>query len=193
MDIPKRQDSKVIIDKYGKRIVSEDFLLPNGKVIEFLTLDSSKVPAIIFPLTEDNKVVAIRQFRYAVNDFVVELPGGSATVRESFEETARMELLAETGFAAKKIVQLTHSIYVDPAFSKAGFAPMLALGCVKEQKIHPDEIEFIEVVEMPLEEWRAKIDSGEIRDSKSIALTHLVLAHLAKHAASGSAHHAHRS
>jgi ADP-ribose pyrophosphatase len=182
MDVPQKQDTKILIDKYGKRVVAENFLLPNGKVIEFLAIDSSKTAAIIFPLTEDNKVVAIRQFRYAINDFIIELPGGTAPTRESFEETAREELLEETGFAAKKIIQLSHGILIDPAFSKAHFVPMLALDCIKEKrpKLHPDEIEFIEVVEVPLAEWIEKINGGEIRDSKSIALTHLALLHLAK-------------
>lgn len=181
MDIPKKQGSKILIDKYGKRIVSEDFLLPNGNVIDYISVDSAKVPAIIFPLTENEMVVVIRQFRYAIDDFVIELPGGCSTVRESFEETAKMELLDETGYTSKEMIQLSHTILMDPAISKAGFAPMLALGCVKSKEPHPDDIEFIEVQEVPFDEWVAKVEKGEVRDLKTIALTHLAVSYLSKH------------
>lgn len=181
MDVPLKQDGKVLIDKYGKRIVSENFMLPNGKVIESISIDSTKVPAIIFPLTKDGKVVTIRQFRYAINDFVVELPGGCSTAQKSFEETAKIELLEETGYESGEIVQLSPLILMDPAFSKTSFAPMLALDCVKKSDPHHDDIEFIEVIEVPIAQWAEKVGKGDVHDLKTIALTQLAMSYLTKH------------
>ena len=168
-----------IINKYGRIVFEQTFSGPDGKEHEFILFNATQIPAIVFPLTPDNKVVAVRQFRYGANDFVLEIPGGNSKKELTPEECAKVEIMEETGYAADKIVRLGGDIWFDPASSRARYAPLLALGCRRVKKPKLDSAEIIETVEVPLDEWFHKVRDGkEILDSKTLAVTVLALLYL---------------
>ena len=59
-------------------------------------------------------LVVIQNFRWAVNSWVFEFPGGLINLDESIEVAARRELEEETGFKASKVLSVQPSFYVDP-------------------------------------------------------------------------------
>jgi len=178
MDIPKLVEERVSRKQWGKQILERKFQLPGGEVIDYFNWGGTVIPSIIFPVTEDMKVVALKQFRYGANKILVEIPGGCPYEGETTEEIARKELLEETGFTASKFVKLGSPIWFEPANCITPYAPVLALGCRKIGEPKLDKTEFAEVVIYRLPVWADKIRSGEIRDSKTIAVTFLAMLYL---------------
>lgn len=132
---------------------------------------------VVFALTEKEEVVAIRQFRPAASEIVLELPGGLSDGATSPEDAAWRELLEETGYRAGKIARLAPDpVYFDPASLDFRFLPFLATECEDIGGQLLDEEEDIEVAFFPLSEWVDGVASGEIRtDAKSMATTFLAL------------------
>ena len=73
---------------------------PTGAEANFVVCDSADW-VLVIPITEDGQIVFIRQFRHAIRQVVLEIPGGIMDGGESPEGTAARELQEETGFTAK--------------------------------------------------------------------------------------------
>lgn len=174
---PELLAERDIIEKYGKRILERDFKFPSGEVEDFLCWGGKTIPVIIFPLTKNNEVVVVRQFRYAGNEFTLEIPGGNPDLlTEGAEEAGRREFEEETGYTAEEFIKLGGPpIWFDPASCVTPFVPILALGCqkTKEPKLDKREIGAITIV--PIKKWVEMIRQGKVCDSKTIATTFLAL------------------
>lgn len=177
MNLPKAGSIKTIWQRYGRHIYEQTFHFSDGRSDDFFVFDTVKKarPVIIFPLTRDSHVVAIRQFRYGANETVLELPGGQQEPGQTEFDTLAAELAEETGYRPGRIVSLnTKQCWFDPASVRVRYTPLLALDCVWEKDPTPEENEIIEVVKFPIEEWSKLIERGEIEDSKTLAITLLV-------------------
>jgi ADP-ribose pyrophosphatase len=122
--------------------------------------------AIMLPLFDDGRVVLIRQFRLAAGQQLWELPAGSIDKGETPLQTARRELIEETGYRAKswrKLVQF----YPSPGISTEKMTLFLASG-IRPGTAQPEEDEHIEVRPFPWAEALKMIDTGKIRDGKTI-------------------------
>lgn len=171
---PKLLREKIIRAGWGKRVLERTFEFADGKR-DFLVWGGDVTPAIVFPLTHAREVVALREFRYAANDFVINLPGGCPEKNEGFHALARRELEEETGFAPEEVATLGPPLWFEPTACITPYMPVLAVNCVKVAEPHPDETEISEPVLFPLEQWIRMIRDREIVDSKSIAVTFLAL------------------
>jgi ADP-ribose pyrophosphatase len=103
----------------------------------------------IVPVTDDNDVLLIRQFRPPVNGYVVEFPAGLNDKGETLEAAAKRELIEETGYSAKEMVFLTEGPLSSGASGEiltAFFARGLEFRGIGER----DETEDIEVLKIPL-------------------------------------------
>ena len=118
----------------------------------------------IVPLTDNDEVVLIRQFRPPVNGFVVELPAGLVDKGESFEDAAHRELAEETGYRAGKLHFLT-----DGPMSSGASAEILtvyvATGLIYVGIGERDETEDIEVITVPLESLSERLDELRNKDN----------------------------
>lgn len=178
MDVPKLVDEQVSQRRWGKQTLERKFQLPSGEVVDYWIWGGTVIPSIIFPVTTDLKVIALKQFRYGVNEVVIEIPGGCPCIGEGTEKVALRELEEETGYTAEKFMKLGSPLWFEPANCTTPYVPILALGCRKVGEPKPDETEFVETVTYSVSDWIGKIQSGEIRDSKTIAITFLALLHL---------------
>lgn len=175
---------EVLIDRYGKIVMNRHFKDPDGKTRDFLLWGGKVTPAIILPITSDNRIVVIKSFRRAANESLVEIPGGNPEIREDIEACARRELLEETGYTAGEIIGLGPPIWFEPSSCFTQFYPLLALGCQNTSGQNLEETEKaedIEIILIKLAEWLKMIRGGEIRDSKTVTITFLALPHLLKH------------
>lgn len=120
----------------------------------------------IVPITEDNYIIMVKQFRKPVEKFLFEIPAGKLEVNEEPRETALRELNEETGFNATRVEYLME-FYTSPGFSNERVHLFLATELVQGERC-PDVGEFIEVVEIKMEDALKMIERGEIVDSKTI-------------------------
>jgi len=181
MNEPKAVREEVLIDKHRKKIITRYFKDPDGKERDFLLWGGKVVPTIIFPITTDKKVIALRMFRRAANESIIEIPGGNPGAEESPLDCALREIEEETGWIPKHMIRLGPDIWFDPASCIIPYTPFVALDCKKKQEQELDKTEVAEGMEMnliELKEWFKMIYRGEIRDSKTIAITFLALPHL---------------
>ena len=162
---------------YGKSASIQSFANERTKTTyDYVIFGGPPLTTVVFALTDDKEIIAIRQFRHGAEDFMLELPGGVPQDGEAGEENARNELLQETGYSFESIVALTpEPTYFDPASWRTKFQAFLARGCSKIYHQNLDPTEDIEVVKMPIPDWLRLIESGEVRDAKSIAVTFLAM------------------
>lgn len=122
---------------------------------------------VILPLTEEGDVLMIRNYRYAVDELLLELPAGTLEKGEPPINCAGRELLEETGYLAKRMEPIA-SFYSSPGISSE---KMYAFAATKlEKKTQTlEEGEEIEVMPMRFDEVVRLARVGEIKDAKTIA------------------------
>jgi ADP-ribose pyrophosphatase len=122
--------------------------------------------AVILPVTRDGEVVLIRQFRYAVGRFLWEVPAGHIGAGETPEETARRELIEETGYRPRQMEKLT-AVYPSPGFSDEVMHMFLATE-LEPGSARPEDDESIETGLFTLEKALAMVSDGRIQDGKTL-------------------------
>src|SRR5690554_4052188 len=70
----------------------------------------------IVPITEDNCIILVKQYRKAIEKFLLEIPAGKLELNEEPRETALRELKEETGYEANKLEYLL-DFYTSPGFT----------------------------------------------------------------------------
>jgi 8-oxo-dGTP pyrophosphatase MutT (NUDIX family) len=117
---------------------------------------------MVLPITPDEDVVMVRQYRHGIERVCLELPGGLVDPEDpSPSEAAGRELLEETGFAAERISALG-KCYPLPAVLTHKGRFYLAAGVRQVREPEPDPGEDIEIVRVPLKKIGPMIDRGEI-------------------------------
>jgi len=116
----------------------------------------------IVPLTDDNKVVMVKQHRHGLGAETLELPGGMVDPEDKSPlEAAARELFEETGYRARSVEPIG-VIAPNPAIQNNRTHSYLARGAKFVGGGELDSAEDIEVVEVPLAEIPDRIKSGEI-------------------------------
>ena len=140
--------------------------LPNGIHAKREIIEHGPAVAIV-PVDEMDNVYMVRQYRKAIDDFLLEIPAGRMEAGENSEVAAHRELGEETGLEAQHL-EFLGSYFTTPGFTDEEMHAYLAKDLVKGEP-YPDEDENVEVVVLPLETVVGMIRGGEIRDGKSIA------------------------
>ena len=122
--------------------------------------------AVICPLTNDGKLVMVKQFRKPIESVMLELPAGKRDGDEDGASVAKRELKEETGYTAGEIIHLT-DIYTSPGFSNELLSIYLAKDLTPGDTEF-DDTEAIDIFEMPLDELVGMAMRGELNDAKTI-------------------------
>ncbi len=139
--------------------------LPNKKYSKREIIEHSGGAAIV-PITDDGKVVLVKQYRKAVEDFLLEIPAGKLEYDEDPLECVTRELKEETGYKSENIEFLCE-IYPSPGYTAEKIYIYLARNLIKgEQEL--DEGEYVEVEEIELDKFMDMVNSNEIIDAKTI-------------------------
>jgi 8-oxo-dGTP pyrophosphatase MutT (NUDIX family) len=145
-----------------------------GKEHDFYIIESGDWINVI-PLTSDQQVVMIRQYRHGSKEVTIEIPGGLVDPGDTPKKAAARELLEETGYQAKKWTKIG-MVNPNPALFNNHCYTFLAQDIRKIADPMLDQTEDIEVVLVPLVKIPGLIIKGEIDHAMVItAFTHYFL------------------
>jgi ADP-ribose diphosphatase len=158
----------------GRRLWIEKRMiqLPNGIEREKVIVHPSNAVAIL-PVHGDHCKL-LRQYRYAIDQYIFEAPAGTIEQGEDPLKTAGRELIEETGFAAKKIFPKGF-IYTTPGYTDEKIFLFEARDLLPSDEYGKDEDEIIEVKDIATSDLNEMIINGTIVDAKTICLIHRCL------------------
>ncbi|MEO8734915.1 MAG: NUDIX hydrolase [Edaphobacter sp.] len=137
---------------------TRDVIRHNGSIV-ILAVDESGNP-------KDPDIILIRQYRYAVGQFLLELPAGRIEPNEAPLAAAKREMIEETGFRAKRWSVLT-KYFASPGFLGESMQIYLARD-IRAGVSSPEEDEHIEIVRTPLSQALALVEANKIQDGKTL-------------------------
>jgi ADP-ribose pyrophosphatase len=146
--------------------------LPNGLIREKVIVHPSNAVAIL-PI-EGKQCKLIRQYRYAIDDYIFEAPAGALEKDEDPLAAAGRELIEETGFAAQTIEPRGY-IITTPGYTDEKIFLYEAHNLSLSREFEKDEDEIIEVLDIPVQDLNRMILDGSITDAKTICLIHRCL------------------
>lgn len=126
---------------------------------------SAVVPFLSEPAGEDPHLLLIKQYRYAANGYLYELPAGRLDPGEVPEECARRELREETGCSAERVEYL-YTMYTTPGFTDERIHLFMASGLTHGETGHESD-EFLTIETVPLSRALEMIRDGVIQDAKT--------------------------
>lgn len=133
---------------------------------------SAVIPMLDRPDSRDPRIILIRQYRYAAEDYLWEIPAGTLDPGEAPEHCARRELREEAGVKAERLRHLS-TIFTTPGFTDERIHLYLATGLTRVPPA-PEVDEFLETHEVRWSEIGAMIRDGRIIDGKTlVALMYL--------------------
>jgi ADP-ribose pyrophosphatase len=156
-------DGKVInVDKDTVRF-------PNGSVGELEMVRhsgaSAVVPFLSDPRGDDPQILLIRQYRYAAEGFIYEIPAGKLDKKEDPAVCAARELKEETGCTADHIEHL-YTFYTTPGFTDEVIHAYMATGLTRGDAAHEQD-EFMSLETVTLSHALELIKTGELKDAKT--------------------------
>ncbi len=147
--------------------------LPHGRETTQDVVRHSK-SVVLVPIPEPGKIILIRQYRYAINMWMWELPAGSVDEGETPEQAAARECHEEIGLRPSTVVRLA-ALYPTPGYCDEEMLIYRVSGLeVQQEGAEVDEDESIEAKEFDLRDARDMVRRGEIVDMKTIVALTLV-------------------
>ncbi len=123
------------------------------------------IPFLSDPAGEDPQVMLIRNYRYAADGYLYEIPAGKLEKDEDPRDCAIRELREETGCSAQSMDHL-YTFYTTPGFTDEVIHCFIATGLTAGEK-HLEKTEFSDVVTFKLSVALRMIQQNEIRDAKT--------------------------
>ena len=166
----------------SEKMVSSETIF-EGKIIK-VTLDQARLPngtlaarevvyhpggVAVLALDKDNTVYLVKQYRYPIQQLLLELPAGKLDhgAEEDRLLGAQRELSEETGLEAAEWTYLGYTL-ASPGFCDEALHMYLARGLTRSPS-HPDEDEFLDVVTMPFDQLVSQVMDGTITDGKTVS------------------------
>ena len=144
----------------------DEVVLPGGATIEYGVLEGGGFASVV-PLTQEGKVVLVRQWRQPLSSFTLELPSGGVDRGEDPRAAAERELFEETGYRASG---LEHLVSVHTSTGRTDeVCHLFRCRAVRDPGgPRPEPTEFIRVVELPLKVALEGVSDGEITDAATV-------------------------
>ena len=157
--------SELLFDGKILHLYRDEIHLPNGEPAEREVVRHVGAVCVI-PVLDDGRVVMERQYRYPVEEVILEIPAGKLESKEENHESAVLrELEEETGYRAGKLIPLG-KFYPACAYSDETIWMYLAKELTAGDR-HPDQDEFLDVELIPLRELVGQVLDGSIPDAKT--------------------------
>lgn len=170
----RRRSSRYVVDSRFLRIRRDEVELPDGTIVPEYFVRESAGFVVVFAVTQDERVVLVRQYRYGADAIALELPAGTLEENEEPHACAARELLEETGYAGEIAHLATYA--VEPVRSDARAYLFTAAHARRVAEPTPDPTEHLEVVLVTLAEFEAMLADGRIDSVASVAAGYRALA-----------------
>ena len=161
------------------RLRADRVELPNGHVVDDYFVRETRGFCVVFALTDDDRVMLVRQYKHGIGQVVVELPAGMIDPGETPQRCAARELREETGYEAASL-RLVHTFLENPTNSNGLFYLFLARGARRVAELDLDDTEEIEVLTASVDEVRAMALDGRIGAGSQVASVLVALSALSE-------------
>ena len=150
--------------KRSMRLEADD----EQKIADFYVLKAPEWINVI-PITEDDQVVLVEQYRYGIEKPTLEIPGGMVDPGEDPHNAAERELLEETGYTSSSWQSLG-KVSANPAIMTNFTHIFLAEDCRFQREVdNPDANERINVHLIPMDEFLQLVSNGTVHHSIVVA------------------------
>ena len=161
--------STIVFDNPWCKVRQDEIQLPTGKVIDDYFLTIRPEVALILPITSNQELVFVRQYRHGAGEILLELPAGTFNRDEESPQTAAMrELKEETGYITERVTPVS-ILYDNPVKDTNKIHLFIAENVIKIGQQELDVTEEIDVVLIPMEAIWEKIVTGQICVAGTIA------------------------
>jgi len=169
--------SEIIQENEFLKITKDKCEKSDGTPVEaYYTLNKGPV-VVVAAITDNKELVLIKQYRHPVKSENIEVPAGYTEKGESLEESAKRELIEETGYSVKEIKKL-HTVFASAGTMDNEITFFLGTGAHKTQDQNLDQNEEIEIQLTPLKEVQELLEKEIIKDMASVLAIHLIQKHL---------------
>lgn len=148
----------------------------SGDDFEYYFLDGEGGAGVV-ALTE-GKLILVNQYRYPLARWTMEIPGGGRKKGQTALDAAKSELLEETGYEAKSLLELGE-IDIANGHSNGASKVYFAPDCIKVDDVHLEATEKGSKVKIiPVDEVFEMVQSGKIHDGFTLAALMLAFPHI---------------
>ena len=162
----KTLSSRIAYQNPWTRLREDVAEMPNGKTTLYGVVECVDCVGVL-PFLDDDRVVMVRQFRYAFGEnHRWEMPTGAVKAGETLEDAARREMREEVGYDPAELQHIS-TYYTSKSIMRETAHLFIGRGLIQAQGV-PDETEFLEVGLLPFRQVFELVCENEIRDSMTV-------------------------
>lgn len=171
-------NSQLVINNYWCKVRQDEVELANGKIVDDYFINIRLDVALVLPITHDQEIVFVRQYRHGAGEILLELPAGTFDSQlEDPQAAALRELSEETGYVGQNATPIG-SLYDNPVKDSNKIYLFLAQDVKKVAQQQLDSTEEIEVILIPISKVLEKIAAGEINVAGTVSAIFVGLKYL---------------
>lgn len=169
-------NSKTVFEGRVFTIRRDELRTPSGNTA-YYDIIGHHGSVVLIPIDDDGNILFVRQYRHAAETELLELPAGTLdSPDEPRLDCAKREIREETGFGAKKMLNLGE-FYLVPGYSTELMTAYLATE-LYFAPLEPDADEYLQLEKIPVRQAMSMAETGKIPDAKTLAALLMARPHL---------------